>query len=77
MEDQRTELENQQNKTKNIESFEQSELNSENIIAPEPIKEKPIEAPEPVKKEKKRQIYYWFANTYYFSWSNIWRLSVI
>ena len=52
MEDQRTELENQQNKSENIETFEQSELNSENAISSEPITGKPVETPEPAKKKK-------------------------
>ena len=52
MDEQQTELENQQNKTENIETFDQSELNSKNTVSAEPIMQKPIDIPEPVKKKK-------------------------
>lgn len=58
MDEQQTELENQQNKTENIETFDQSELNSENTVSAEPIMQKPIDTPEPVKKKKGDKYHY-------------------
>ncbi len=52
MDEQQTELENQQSKTENIETFDQSELNSENTVSAEPIMQKPIDTTEPAKKKK-------------------------
>ena len=52
MEDQRTELENQQNESENIETFEQSDLNDEKTIFPETIAEKINRSPKFYQEEK-------------------------